>query len=237
MQPIKICLILPVWGRQQITRLCFQNIKRIVNFDPERFSISPFVIVSEDWVKELCSEFGFTWHETENKPLGRKMNEGLRQVIDDDFDWLMGFGSDDFVEPDFLDEYVQYFDSLKNFGLNEVFLINETTGTQKRHNVGGRVFGALRCIHWDVLKLASFDGERFTGIWDDTQNRMLDMVSTDNIFMRTGSSTRPINIDTMLWDVKGSSNINRFENVEGERVRIPKEEMPKEIQHLCNANP
>lgn len=231
--PIKICLFLPVWGRPEITRKCFENIERISRYNPAVFQITPFILVSEDWAVNLCREFEFFCVWVENTPLGRKVNEGLRRVVYNDFDWLMQLGADDFVNPGFLDEYFEYFETLQNFGITEVYLIEEKTGRQKRHTVSGRVFGALRCIRWDLVQQAAFDGDRYIGLWNDNQNRQLDFNSTDNIYARTGISTRPVHIETMLWDVKCESNINKFDAVEGERVHIPKEEMPIEIQYLC----
>lgn len=209
-----------------------ENVRRLVEYDSARFEITPFYVVSEDWAMDLCIEFGFDYFYTENNPLGRKMNEGLRQFINQPHDWLMGLGSDDFVNPEFLEEYLPYFETRPIFGLKEVYLINEANGMVKRCKVDRGCFGALRCIRWGLLQQAAFDGERFIGIWNNNQQRGLDYASSANIKARTGHFVYPVHIETKLFDVKNEVNINGFDIVEGERVRLPIEEMPKELRYL-----
>jgi len=209
-----------------------ENVRRLVNFDPSRFEVTPFYVVSEDWAETLCNEFGYRFHRTDNDPLGRKMNEGLKQFIQEPHDWLMGMGSDDFVEPEFLNEYLPYFETRNIFGLKEVFLINEANGAVKRCVVDRGCFGALRCIRWDLLHDAAFDGERFIGIWVNKQQKVLDYVSSAFIKQRTGYFVYPVEIESKLFDVKNEVNINSFDQVAGERVRLPMREIPKELHHL-----
>lgn len=209
-----------------------ENVRRLVEFDPSRFEITPFYVVSEDWAETMCKEFDYRFHRTDNDPLGRKMNEGLRQFISEPHDWLLGLGSDDFVEPYFLDEYLPYFETRPIFGLKEVYLINEANGMIKHVAVDRGCFGALRCIRWDLLQQAAFDGERFIGIWENKQQKVLDYVSSANIKQRTGHFVYPVYIQTRLFDVKNEVNLNSYDQVAGDRVRIPIEEIPKELQYI-----
>jgi hypothetical protein len=232
MNPIKILIYVAIWKRPEITRLHMQNVRRLVEYDPARFEITPFYVVSEDWAETLCNEFGYRFHRTENNPLGRKMNAGLRQFINEPHDFLLGMGSDDFVEPSFLEEYLPYFETRPIFGLKEVYLINEANAMIKRCKVDRGCFGALRVIRWDLLQVAAFDGKRFIGIWNDTQARALDYVSSINIKARTGYFVYPVQIGAKLFDLKNEVNINGFDIVEGQRVRLPIEEIPKELHYL-----
>lgn len=213
-----------------------QNVQRLVDYDPERFQITPFYVVSEEWAEIMCIEFGFRYALTHNSPLGRKMNIGLSHFINEDYDWLLGMGSDDFVEPDFLEEYLPYFSTRPIFGLKEVYLINEANGMIKRVVVDRGCFGALRCIRWDLLQAASFDGERYIGIWNDNQAKVLDYVSSANIKQRTGHFVYPVHIEAKLFDLKNDVNINSFQDVAGERVRLELEEIPVELHYLFAEN-
>lgn len=230
--PIKILLHVPVWQREATVRRHMENVERLISFDPSRYKITPFYVVSEDWAVEMCDEFGFDYHRCENSPLGKKMNEGLAQFINSDFDWMIGLGSDDFVEPSFLDEYLPYFETRQIFGLKEVHLINEANGMVKHVIVDQGCFGALRAIRWDLLTSASFDGERFIGIWENNQHKVLDYVSSINIHRRTGQFVYPVHIEAKLFDVKGDLNINGFDKCAGERVRVGIDEIPKELHYL-----
>lgn len=232
MTPIKIILYVPVWKRPEVTRLHMQNVRRLAEYDPARFEIVPFYVVSEDWAQEMCNEFGYRFHRTENSPLGRKMNEGLRQFIDEPFDFMLGLGSDDFTSPEFLEEYLPYFETRPIFGLKEVYLINEASKAVKRVRVDRGCFGALRCISWELLQQAAYDGERFIGIWDNKQSKVLDYVSSANIKQRTGLFVYPVEIGTKLFDLKNEVNINNYDSVAGDRVRLPIEEIPKELHYL-----
>ena len=231
-EPIKILLYVAIWKRPEITRRHMQNVKRLVSYDPSRFQITPFYVVSEDWAETLCKEFGYRFHRTDNDPLGRKMNEGLRQFVDEQHDFLLGLGSDDFIDPEFLEEYLPYFATRPIFGLKEVYLINEANGMIKHVRVDQGCFGALRVIRWDLLQTAAYQGERYVGIWENKQQKVLDYVSSANIHQRTGHFVYPVRIETKLFDLKNEVNINSFQQVAGERVRVSIEEIPDELHYL-----
>ena len=225
MTPIKILLYCPVWGRPKITRLHFDNVERMISFDPALYQIEPLYIVSEDWSKDMCIEFGFDWFQHENLPMGRKLNAGLKPVINQPFDWLLTFGSDNFCEPSFLDEYLPYFETEQAFGLNLCYAIEESTGKQKEMMIG-YAFGAMRCIRWDLVR--QMDGQ----LWPEMLNRGLDYYSMLNLKEATGVDVQVVNTEAKLWDVKSKGNINKF-GKDTNLVEVPAEEMPQEIQHLA----
>lgn len=229
---LKILLYVPIWQRPEITRLHMQNVRRLVEYNPQRYHITPFYVVSEDWAETMCSEFGYPYHRTENSPLGRKLNEGLKQFINDDFDWLLTLGSDDFVEPEFLDDYLPYFQSRPIFAPKVVNMINATNGMVKACRVDRGCWGALRCISWELLRWASFDGEQFIGIWSNAGQRGMDYTSAINIHDRTGHAVMPAEIETKVFDLKTDLNINKFHEIEGTVFRARLEEMPKELHYL-----
>ena len=61
---------------------------------------------------------------------------------------------------------------------------------------------------------------------------MLDYVSSANIKLRTGFFVYPVHIEAKLFDLKNEVNINGFDQVAGERVRLPLDEIPEELHHL-----
>lgn len=230
-QPIKILLFTPVWKHPNLTRLHFENVKRIVNHKPETFDITPFFVVSEDWAIDLCDEFGFRYHFTENLPLGRKLNTGLRQVINEPFDWLMTNGSDDFVNPRFLNEYLPYFESSLAFGQSKIYLMNAKTCEQKSWHIG-YAFGALRCIRFDLVRQTAISKGAYGGLWGEMLNRGLDYYSMLELEKRTGKKIEVVNIKNKLWDVKTGESINRWNKFKGEPLDIPVDELPLEIRYL-----
>lgn len=223
MQPLKILLLTAVWGRQEITKLQIQNVRRLVDFDPARFAITPVYIVSEFWAVEMCQMLGIRFVWQENKFLGRKMNNGLKAFLHLDFDWLMVTGSDDFVEPEILNEYLPHFERHPAFGLNTVYAVEESTGNQREMQIG-YAFGAMRCIRWDLIQ------QTCGNLWNDNDNRGLDYGSMLNLKSKTGADIQVVYVENKVWDVKGMGNINPYSQFGTSEVDgLP---LPLEIKHL-----
>lgn len=226
-----ILLYTPLWQRPELTRLHLQNVRRLVEYNPAQFRITPLYVVSEKWAMELCNDFGYRWTYAENSPLGAKLNDGLRAVIDENFDWLMTMGSDDFIDATFLDEYLPYFSSLDFFGTPEAYFLDARTGRQRR-SVIWYPYGALRCLRWDVVRKASFWNGQYIGLWNKKQRQGLDHASQEAIEARTGIRAYPVRIKTRLWDVKTGDNINTFRKAGQEEVTLPASELPVELQKI-----
>ena len=236
MNPIRILYFAAIWQRQELTRLHFANLRRMIDYKPDRFQITPHFAVSEDWAADLCREHDFSFTHAQNKPIGAKLNAGLKPRILEHFDFLLTMGSDDFVEPTFLDSFLPYFQSLDAFGLNELHVLDALTGKQKRVIIG-YCYGALRCIRWKYVQQAALIGEgecqAYRGLWEPMRNQGLDFYSMEALKERTGVSIVPVKIKERLWDVKDGQNINSFRKVGGEEINLPLSEIPQEIRHLA----
>jgi hypothetical protein len=228
MMPLKICLYVAIWKRPEVTVACLHNIKRLVEYRPELFEIIPHFVLSEDWAERLCEEFGFAFTRSQNNPLGRKMNKGIREALKYDFDWLVQLGSDDFIEPKVLDYYWPHFQHERFFGMRHLLVMDGRTGDMMSvgtHNV----FGAMRCIHRSLLdKTMKSQG----WLWEAKLNRALDGSSMKSIEKQTGEIPKPVNVPVFLFDYKTSENINAFGDMAGELVRVPLEMVPVEVKAL-----
>jgi hypothetical protein len=139
--------LIPLWKRPEITRICFEGIKRL----QKTIEIDPVCIYSEQESKELCAEFGFESYYFENDPLGRKMNFGLDRALDSKWDYLITIGSDDLLSEALFEIYKPFMDSLKMaFGVGCIYFYDIKTGKQARQN-GMQVYGCGRMIHREVL--------------------------------------------------------------------------------------
>ena len=62
----KILILLPIWGREQITKICFDNLKEL----QKEFDIQVLCVVSEQWSKIEAFKYGFKHIEAPNECLG-----------------------------------------------------------------------------------------------------------------------------------------------------------------------
>ena len=136
---IKLKIYLAVWKRPEITELCFMGIHRLKTH--LSYDISAFAVISEEDMIPLCEKYGIDWVLTENLPLGKKKNYGLKQLADYDFDFLMEIGSDDLVTNDLLDQYLPYFNKYDFFGISDAAYIESESG---EFSTGNLVFKLLR---------------------------------------------------------------------------------------------
>ena len=149
----KIIIYTCVWKRPAITRICFEGIKRLIRQLP--YHVSAHVCVSEKWAQEMADEFGFTHTFTENKPLGRKHNKGLFDIIGRDFDYVLHLGSDNILDIRLLEMYEPYIKKkLDLIGCGQAYVTDGIT--TKRINCEPFMVGAGRMFSKRILKRAGF---------------------------------------------------------------------------------
>lgn len=103
-EPIRIITFTPVYQRREILEIMLKGVQRLCAYDPARFDITPFFIVSDTADRELIDRYGYAYIEYPNHPLGAKKNAGLRHVMQVcHFDYLLEIGSDDLLTSDYLD--------------------------------------------------------------------------------------------------------------------------------------
>lgn len=223
MTKIKLLFLTPIWGRKEVVRMHMDNMDRIAKANAENFEITQLYVVSEDWASNLCFEHGYQYFWHYNQPLGRKLNNGLKSVLSENFDFLVTNGSDDFCEPEILEEYLPYFSQYPAFGVNTVYAVEENTGRQKMQNIG-YPFGAMRCVKWSLIR--QMNGN----FWNDNDCRGLDYYSMVNLKEKTGVDIQVVYTETKIWDVKGTFNINTFSKFGGGVIESL--ELPLELKYL-----
>ncbi len=142
---MKILAFVAVWKRPEITRRCFEGIKRL--------NIPLFAVVSEDWAEDLCKEFKAKYIRTPNKPLGRKLNKGLEKALEQDFDYLLTIGSDNLINPELLKVYDYYMKKGTGLiGVDKLYFHKE--GEVKHVDYQLQIIGAARMISRKALATA-----------------------------------------------------------------------------------
>ena len=82
-----ILILLPIWKREKITEIVLSNLYEL----KKKRNIDVLCVVSEQWAKIKAFEYGFKFIESENFPVGTKMNNGIKEALRFDFDYLMNW--------------------------------------------------------------------------------------------------------------------------------------------------
>lgn len=214
---MKILTFIPVWKRPEITKLCYDSLKRTILNAPKGFSFVVLIVASNDKDAELASESGFEVFRCENKPLGRKFNQGLEYGLGmGNWDYLMQINSDNVLSVDFWSSFKEYFQQRQTFfGVDRIYFYDSPTKQMREFQYGAGC--GIRFIRRDVIEKAGFieqgDNEVFQ-LWDNGIDSGLDNNSSRNIMHRTHimqymvrdkRSGRPV-----VVDIKSSENIHPF---------------------------
>ena len=110
----KILILIPVWKRPEITKICFNGLDRL----REHRSLDVLAVISEVEYIDLCNDHKVDHTFFENQPLGRKKNHGLKVALESDWDYLIEINSDDLISNKLIDIYDSCTDdylALRNF--------------------------------------------------------------------------------------------------------------------------
>ena len=90
--------IVPANGREDLARVCLRQLRRTCDL-LEGYGIrASAVVIADDENLDTAAELGFGTVERENKPLGRKFNDGFELAGIAGVDYVMPLGSDDWVD-------------------------------------------------------------------------------------------------------------------------------------------
>jgi hypothetical protein len=211
---INLLIYLAVWRRPEITELCFMGIERMKKHSA--YNIEAFAVISEPGMIQLCNKYGIKWFMTDNYPLGKKKNTGLRAAERFDFDYLMEIGSDDLITNDLLTQYLDYFGKYDFFGITDAAYIESETGACRRLTTDKSTYGAGRIISRKILNQMNWT------LWSDSLNRGLDNNSLYNIETKTKVKYHKVKHQDVpgVIDVKSSENLWKFNYFIGEDYNL-----------------
>lgn len=209
----KILVLLPIWGRMNITELCLSNIKKLQKY----YSIDVLCVVSEQWAKLMAFKYGFKYVEVSNDDLGHKMNVGVERALKIDFDYMMNLGSDDIITKELLDEYKEQMDNNSPmFGITKVCFFDSKTKELKEVDYG-HLIGAGRMIRKDIIEKLAVTNDKVT-MYDKGLKNGLDNNSRKR-FMSVAMRELSLN-GNMIIDIKSDENIWKFSDLKGETKEL-----------------
>lgn len=198
---MEVAVIVPVWKRPEITRVCFENLKKT--------GLRVICAVSEDWAMCMCQEYGFDYVYTENSPLGRKKNKLMEYALTFEWDKVMEFGSDNLCDLSKLKDYLSI--PSDHYAVNSIYFVQD--GKAKYYNVNNKIWGAMRVMSREAV-------EKSVPLWDDKANQYLDSNANRALDMK-GYKYSVVNTP-MLVDIKSEVNIWPYERFSGKPVNYDK---------------
>lgn len=206
-QQITIVTFTPVWRRPEIFSICLKGIKRLQQYNPNKYRIVPFFIVSEAEAAGQVINAGFDFIYHQNQPLGAKKNAGLHYILEKyDFDYIMEIGSDDLITNKYLDLIYPYMcENTPQITPQNCWFIDTLTA-ETAHWITDRVIGLGRCISREAILKLKPDGYN---LWDANKQRGMDTYSLLNLQRRKISNTIiETNGKVYTLDIKSDVNIN-----------------------------
>lgn len=90
--------VVPAHGRLELAEVCLRALRRSCDAMPSGVQASA-VVVADDENLESARALGFATVERENRPLGRKINDGFEAAGRSGVDYVAALGSDDWIDP------------------------------------------------------------------------------------------------------------------------------------------
>lgn len=209
----KICVIIPIWGRQNIVDICLQRWVEI----KKKYDVEVICLVSENWAKLMAFKHGLKFFEVSNNDLGNKMNKGVEYALKFKWDYLMNMGSDDLVSDELFELYRSYIDNKRPmFGLKKIVFFDTETKKAKAVDYGCMI-GAGRMIRRDVLESRTLKGKE-VDMYDKGISKCLDNNSRKR-FNDVGM-TEIDNEASLIIDIKSKDNIWSYDYLKGQEIPL-----------------
>jgi len=155
----RILIFLACWKRPEITEVCFAGIQRLKAYDPDRFRVEALAVISEESMIPLCDRYGIAWTMSENRPVGRKKNNGLNEAFKYEWDYLLEMGSDDLLRNEVLEVYEPYFKrGTPLMGMTRLIFMDSASGEAREYE-NAAVFGMGRAMSREMLQRVTFGVE------------------------------------------------------------------------------
>jgi len=129
----KILILLPIWKREKITRICLDNLREL----KKDLNIDVLCIVSESWAKAAAFEYGFKYVYASNDCLGSKMNIGVKESLRYKWNYLMNLGSDDLISKELFKTYEPHLKKgVDVLGITKVTFLDSVSKEAKEFDYG-----------------------------------------------------------------------------------------------------
>lgn len=91
--------VVPAHGRADLARICLRQLRRTCDAVTAGGIDASAVVIADDENLETAATLGFGTVERQNRPLGRKWNDGYELAGRTGVDYVAPFGTDDWIAP------------------------------------------------------------------------------------------------------------------------------------------
>jgi glycosyltransferase involved in cell wall biosynthesis len=220
----RILVFIATWKRAHITEICLQI---LLNNIPVNWRVEIFLLVSDKENEKIANKYQTGICYCKNKPLGAKMNRGLKYAMGYDFEYLLQLNSDAIVTEKFFDLMETGCEQKQSiFGLGEMWYLQLPDQAKFVEHTEDEIFGSGRVISRKVL-------EQVKKPWINEKNYGLDMSSNLN-FRKAGYKIKSYNPNQpLLLDLKTDTNIWSFDKVGGRPVTMKSATKNIKYDDLC----
>jgi len=119
-----LAFIVPAYRRFELTRACLAHLRRTCDELAYSNIKATAVVVGDDDNLLVADMFGFATVRRENKPLGRKFNDGIEAAAELGCQYVIPFGTDNWIDPDLIIGHLPAEDTIRSHRL--VTLVHES---------------------------------------------------------------------------------------------------------------
>jgi hypothetical protein len=197
---IQIALHIPVWKRLELTRACYEGLKRnIREFEALGYELTPYIAYSEDEHKALAEEYGWIHTYSKNDHLGNK-NQRLYEFMKGfEWDWFLQLGSDDFLLPGGAEAICNSMKETEFAGFNHLYFFQRET--RKGTYLAGYPCGAGRYMSRRICNKVKL-------MWNN-RDKGCDQFSTGRVYQHTGLRRKHI-AGCFIADVKTEVGVTPY---------------------------
>jgi glycosyltransferase involved in cell wall biosynthesis len=94
-----IYFVTPAWQRYELSEVCFEQRRRVVDHLNEHGIEAHCVVVADDENIDLALSKGFEVFKQDNEWLGRRFNDGIQYAAHSGAEWIVPIGSDSWIDP------------------------------------------------------------------------------------------------------------------------------------------
>ena len=99
---MSLYFITPAWQRYELSEVCFEQRKRVIDTLGERGIEAHCVVIADDENVDIALSKGFEVVKQNNDGLGRKVNDGYDAAASQGAEWMIFIGSDSWIDPAFI---------------------------------------------------------------------------------------------------------------------------------------
>ena len=198
-------VLVPVWKRYNVLKLFANGLEALKE---KGYNIEVLAVGScvEDSV--VCRELGFMYVNHRNI-LGEKLNVALKEAKKIDFDAMLMLGSDDSLNAEVLDFYIESFNKGYKFvGFLDCYFYdlekrNMIKWNGYRGERAGEPIGAWRCFRRDLIEELNYE------LWAN-QHHSIDYTMWEKIKKRPDLLKVKLSGNQFICDLKTSENVTKF---------------------------